>query len=43
MEAENAKLREAILTWWAGSPEDMFASDAQLGQVAVALQEKGDE
>jgi hypothetical protein len=42
-ECENEALREAILTWWDGSPEDMFASDDQLGQVAVALLEKDNE
>jgi hypothetical protein len=28
LQAENDRLREAILTWWRGSPEDTVSDDA---------------
>jgi regulator of replication initiation timing len=39
LEAENDRLRKAILTWWRGSPEDT-GSEVQLRSVATELKEK---
>jgi hypothetical protein len=38
LQAENDRLRKAILTWWRGSPEDT-GSEVQLRSVATELLE----
>ena len=37
LESENARLREAILTWWHGAPTDA-GSEQQLCDVAAELE-----
>ena len=37
LQAENDRLRKAILTWWRGSPEDT-GSEVQLRSVATELE-----